>query len=239
MGTYKHIGYIRSARLIGAQLARLYLQLGRPQQALPFLHDHYNLFTAERWSALKAETARLLARCLEALYYSAYKGGGGKSNGKDEKEEENDAQPAFNLEATARSAFRTYLLLLLKPTALAQKQICAGLGSSKQMTSLGRSSKFSTVAADVSHQQQQQQLLYLSCLKKLLLTYTKNGLLLREIVEKLVHSSEQSKQSSLGLHQEGHQGGGDGHQKTTTAVNLSSAVSGRQQGHSSSSHYLE
>ena len=243
MGTYKHIGYIRSARLIGAQLARLYLQLGRPQQALPFLLDHYNLFTAERWSALKAETARLLARCLEALYYSAYKKGGGKSNG--EEEEEEDAQPAFNLEATARSAFRTYLLLLLKPTALAQKQkICAGLGSSsKQMTSLGRPSKFSSTAAaaDVNHQQQQQeqqlqqqqQLLYLNSLKKLLLTYTKNGLLLREIVEKLVHSLEQSDQSSSGSHQ-----GGDSHQKTTTAANLSS---GRQKsGHPSiSSHYLD
>ncbi|KAJ6215652.1 hypothetical protein RDWZM_010152 [Blomia tropicalis] len=119
MGTYKHIGHIRSARLIGKELSELYLKLNKPQQALPFLLDLYNLFQAEQWPMLRIDASKLLAQCLEALYFSAYSNDDNNNNDNDCSENENDNESdesTFNLEATCRSAFRTYLQLLIDCT---------------------------------------------------------------------------------------------------------------------------
>ena len=39
MGTFKHCGRLRSARLIGRDLSRFYIQLGQPHKAINFLVD--------------------------------------------------------------------------------------------------------------------------------------------------------------------------------------------------------
>ncbi|XP_027195012.2 SIDL trafficking protein particle complex subunit 10 [Dermatophagoides pteronyssinus] len=113
MGTYKHIGHIRCARLIGKQLAELNLKLNKPQQALPFLLDLYHMFQMEHWSMLKQEACRLLAQCLEQLYFNI-------SNTLIQPVTDHQSSSCnnFNLEPIIRSAFRTYLILFLKPEGL-------------------------------------------------------------------------------------------------------------------------
>ena len=68
------------------------------------------MFQTEKWNNLKFEASKLMAECLEALYYSAFT-------------EQNillDCNTTgFNLEATVRSAFRTFLLHLVKANAKA------------------------------------------------------------------------------------------------------------------------
>lgn len=117
MGTYKHIGHIRCARSIGKQLAELNLKLNKPQQALPFLLDLYHMFQMEHWSILKLEACRLLAQCLEQLYFNI-------SNTLMQPVADHQSSECnnFNLEPIIRSAFRTYLMLLLKPEGLLKIQ---------------------------------------------------------------------------------------------------------------------
>lgn len=74
--------------------------MDKPQQALPFLLDLYNMYQIEPWHQPKFEVTKMLAYCLKKLYFSAYADSHADSI-------------TFNLEATVRSAFRTYLLLLL------------------------------------------------------------------------------------------------------------------------------
>ncbi|XP_064606870.1 trafficking protein particle complex subunit 10-like [Liolophura sinensis] len=67
MGTFKHIGRLRSARLIGKDLAEFYMNRGEPQKAEAFLVDALKMFKHEGWDIL-AEHIRLdIAKCQEKL----------------------------------------------------------------------------------------------------------------------------------------------------------------------------
>ncbi|KAI4467519.1 epilepsy holoprosencephaly candidate 1/tmem1 [Holotrichia oblita] len=63
MGTYKHIGRLRSARLIGRDLAFFYLLLGETQKAAAFLGDALKTFEQDNWRELAAQTQVDLAEC--------------------------------------------------------------------------------------------------------------------------------------------------------------------------------
>ena len=49
MGTFKHCGRLRSARFIGRQLARFYVQLGQPGKAVPFLVELLRGYDQDNW----------------------------------------------------------------------------------------------------------------------------------------------------------------------------------------------
>lgn len=66
ISTYKHIGRIRSARLIGKDLATFYMAQGEPQKAATFLTDQLTMFLEERWMLLAASTQLTLATCYQA-----------------------------------------------------------------------------------------------------------------------------------------------------------------------------
>ncbi|XP_042242319.1 trafficking protein particle complex subunit 10-like isoform X2 [Homarus americanus] len=63
ISTYKHIGRIRSARLIGRDLATFYTAQGEPQKAATFLTDQLTMFLEEGWLLLAAQTHLDLAKC--------------------------------------------------------------------------------------------------------------------------------------------------------------------------------
>nr|XP_045594376.1 trafficking protein particle complex subunit 10-like [Procambarus clarkii] len=63
ISTYKHIGRIRSARLIGRDLATYYMAQGEPQKAATFLTDQLTMFLEEGWLLLAAQTHLDLAEC--------------------------------------------------------------------------------------------------------------------------------------------------------------------------------
>ncbi|CAG2171537.1 unnamed protein product, partial [Oppiella nova] len=65
MGTYKHIGRMRFARFIGKELSELYIKLGRPQKAMPFLLDLEKVYVKEKWPQLLNEIRVLLLRCYQ------------------------------------------------------------------------------------------------------------------------------------------------------------------------------
>lgn len=67
MGTYKHIGRIRSARVIGRDLAAFYLQLGEMQKAAMFLADALKTFEEENWRHLALQTQFELAECYRKM----------------------------------------------------------------------------------------------------------------------------------------------------------------------------
>jgi hypothetical protein len=67
MGTYKHIGRIRSARMIGRDLAAFYLQLGELQKAAVFLTDALKTFEEENWRQLAIATQIELADCYRKM----------------------------------------------------------------------------------------------------------------------------------------------------------------------------
>ena len=67
MGTYKHIGRIRSARLIGKDLAHFYSELGENQKAVAFLSDALQTYTDEGWSPLAIQTQLELAQCYKRM----------------------------------------------------------------------------------------------------------------------------------------------------------------------------
>lgn len=67
MGTYKHIGRIRSARVIGRDLAAFYLQLGEMQKAAVFLTDVLKTFEEETWRHLAVQTQLELADCYRKM----------------------------------------------------------------------------------------------------------------------------------------------------------------------------
>lgn len=67
MGTYKHIGRIRSARLIGKDLANFYTELGENQKAVAFLSDALQTYTDEGWLHLAAQTQLELAQCYKRM----------------------------------------------------------------------------------------------------------------------------------------------------------------------------
>jgi len=67
MGTYKHIGRIRSARMIGLDLVEFYLQLGEMQKAAVFLADALKTFEEENWRHLAMQTHLELADCYREM----------------------------------------------------------------------------------------------------------------------------------------------------------------------------
>jgi len=67
ISTYKHIGRIRSARMVGLELAKFYLELGQVQKANGFLVDALKTFENEGWSLLKIQTLTDTAKCYEKL----------------------------------------------------------------------------------------------------------------------------------------------------------------------------
>lgn len=67
MGTYKHVGRIRSARLIGKELARFYSELGENQKAVAFLSDALKTYMDEGWNQLAAQTQLELAECYKRM----------------------------------------------------------------------------------------------------------------------------------------------------------------------------
>ncbi|XP_069695323.1 trafficking protein particle complex subunit 10 isoform X2 [Periplaneta americana] len=67
MGTYKHIGRIRSARMIGRDLAAFYQQLGEMQKAAVFLTDALKTFEEENWRSLAIQTQLELADCYQKM----------------------------------------------------------------------------------------------------------------------------------------------------------------------------
>jgi len=67
ISTYKHIGRIRSARLIGKDMAAFYMDLGQVQKAAAFLADGLKTFQQEEWSTLTIKTLLDLAKCYRIL----------------------------------------------------------------------------------------------------------------------------------------------------------------------------
>lgn len=60
---FKHTGRLRSARLVGRDLAELYIQLGEPQKAVPFLVELVRSQADEGWHRLAAVGQRRLLDC--------------------------------------------------------------------------------------------------------------------------------------------------------------------------------
>ncbi|XP_043280615.1 trafficking protein particle complex subunit 10 [Venturia canescens] len=67
MGTYKHVGRIRSARFIGKELARFYGDLGENQKAVVFLTDALKTYLDEGWDELATQTRLELAQCYKRM----------------------------------------------------------------------------------------------------------------------------------------------------------------------------
>ena len=63
MCTYKHIGRLRSARLVGRQVASFYVLLGETQTAAAVLSDAVRTFEQDKWHELSAQTQIELAEC--------------------------------------------------------------------------------------------------------------------------------------------------------------------------------
>ncbi|XP_026474722.1 trafficking protein particle complex subunit 10-like [Ctenocephalides felis] len=67
MGTYKHIGRIRSARLIGLDIARFSSDIGQMNKAIVFLNDALRAFSDEGWRTLVVQTQLELAACYKKM----------------------------------------------------------------------------------------------------------------------------------------------------------------------------
>ncbi|XP_066249136.1 trafficking protein particle complex subunit 10 isoform X1 [Euwallacea similis] len=66
MGTYKHVGRLRMARIVGQQVASFYLLLGETQKSAAFLGDAVRTFESDGWHELAAQTQLNLAECYRA-----------------------------------------------------------------------------------------------------------------------------------------------------------------------------
>jgi len=67
ISSYKHIGRIRSARLVGKDLASFYMELGQVQHAAVFLAEALKTFQYERWDKLSLKTMLDLTKCYKAM----------------------------------------------------------------------------------------------------------------------------------------------------------------------------
>ncbi|GIY00231.1 trafficking protein particle complex subunit 10 [Caerostris darwini] len=67
MGTFKHNRRIRTARLIGRDLAQLYMKLKQPQKAVSFLADLLKTYREENWEVLTASIQQDLLECYSAM----------------------------------------------------------------------------------------------------------------------------------------------------------------------------
>ncbi|XP_022100695.1 trafficking protein particle complex subunit 10-like [Acanthaster planci] len=67
MGTFKHIKRMRSARLIGKDLATFYMKKGEWTKAETFLIDAVRIYEKEGWHLLVTNTRRQIANCQKKL----------------------------------------------------------------------------------------------------------------------------------------------------------------------------
>ena len=67
MGTYKHIGRIRSARKVGLGLADYYMEANEFHKAIVFLTDALKTFRDDKWDLLVVEALLKLAQCYQAI----------------------------------------------------------------------------------------------------------------------------------------------------------------------------
>ncbi|XP_055945623.1 trafficking protein particle complex subunit 10-like [Argiope bruennichi] len=67
MGTFKHNRRIRTARLIGKDLAQLYMKMKQPQKAVSFLTDLLKTYREENWEILTASIQEDLLECYSAM----------------------------------------------------------------------------------------------------------------------------------------------------------------------------
>ncbi|XP_058794002.1 trafficking protein particle complex subunit 10 isoform X2 [Phymastichus coffea] len=67
MGTFKHVNRIRSARMIGKDLARFYSDMSENQKAVVFLLDALQTYSSEGWTRLAAQTQHELAQCYKKM----------------------------------------------------------------------------------------------------------------------------------------------------------------------------
>ncbi|KFM65669.1 Trafficking protein particle complex subunit 10, partial [Stegodyphus mimosarum] len=67
MGTFKHNRRIRTARLIGRDLAQLYMKMKQPQKAVSFLADLLKTYREENWETLTANIQQDLYECYLAM----------------------------------------------------------------------------------------------------------------------------------------------------------------------------
>ena len=63
MGTYKHIGRIRSARKVGLSLAVYYIEAEEYVKAIGFLTDALKTFRDDKWNLLVVDVLLKLAQC--------------------------------------------------------------------------------------------------------------------------------------------------------------------------------
>jgi len=67
ISSFKHIGRIRSARLVGRDLASFYMQMGENFKATTFLVEALKTFQQERWFKLSLQTMLDLAQCYNKM----------------------------------------------------------------------------------------------------------------------------------------------------------------------------
>ena len=67
ISSFKHIGRLRSARLIGRDMATFYIQLGEVNKAASFLVEALKSFQQESWHLLSLRTMLDLAGCYERM----------------------------------------------------------------------------------------------------------------------------------------------------------------------------
>ncbi|CAG0883335.1 unnamed protein product [Darwinula stevensoni] len=67
MGTFKHIGHMRTARLLGRDISTFYLKLDEPHKALSFLLDGLKMYSEEDWPTLRCQTLEDIAQCCIVL----------------------------------------------------------------------------------------------------------------------------------------------------------------------------
>merc|ERR1719282_836785 len=67
ISSFKYIGRIRSARLVGRDLATFYIKMGEHAQAASFLVEALKTFQQEKWLQLALETMLDLAMCYKAM----------------------------------------------------------------------------------------------------------------------------------------------------------------------------
>lgn len=67
MGTYKHIGRLRSARKVGLSLASYYMEGEEYNKATTFLVDALKTFQGDRWTVLVIDVLLKLAECYHAV----------------------------------------------------------------------------------------------------------------------------------------------------------------------------
>ena len=67
MGTYKHLGRLRSARKVGLSLAHYYMEGQQWSKAIAFLTDALKTFKEENWGLLATQVYLKLADCYKSV----------------------------------------------------------------------------------------------------------------------------------------------------------------------------